>query len=331
MGPAQRMEKSRARRNLRRNERQKQREIRRARLRTAVERRQARHGSLWWFPWCAAFLIVAGLSILAVTMRPSLRAQWQQFVRAEVFQVRSVEVQGVDRRFAEQVVGLLDIPSGTPLIELDVQELSLRLQEQPQIADARIMRLPPSHLLIAIDKRVALALAELPERKSPYLVDYEGRPYAVAQEPTTLPMLKGVSDLQPGVPNAQLATAIRVSQLLAQNGLPEASEIILGAPRDPNRLTLVLKETKQNVLLRQADYETQLRGFAHLLSAGLPEFAKASEIDLRFRNQVILRGIPPSEGGGARGGLAWKRDAVHNRVSKGIGDSLGGTQDGTQG
>jgi len=325
------MEKSQARRNLRRNERQRQRDVRRARLRTAVERRQARHGSLWWIPWCAGLLILLGGSILTITMRPSLHAQWQQFVRAETFQLRTVEVQGVDRRFAQQIVALLGIPSGTPLIDLDVQELGRRLLEQPEVARVRLMRLPPAHLLIAVDKRIGLALAELPERTSPYLVDYEGRPYAVAQEPTTLTVLKGVADLQPGVPNAQLATAVRVSRFLAQHGLPEASEIILGAPKDPNRLTLVLKNTKQDVLLRQTDYETQLRGFARLLSAGLPEFTKASEIDLRFRNQVILRGFPSSEGGGARGGLAWKRDAVHNRVSMGIGDSLGGIQDGTQG
>jgi len=114
--------------------------------------------------------------------------------------------------------------------------------------------------------------------------------------PEMAPLVRLAGEIVPREANLAVARALGLAEDLGRFGLPESSEIHVSAEGDPAGFTLALSGVNPRVILGWDDLEPKLRELARVLAAELPEFASATELDLRFAGQGILRNDPLPEG-----------------------------------
>ena len=130
-----------------------------------------------------------------------------------------------------------------------------------------------------------------------HLVDASGTAFAVAEkgEDDELPLVRLPVVVETHASNDAVARALTLADALRRFGLPESREIAVSLGDDPEGFTLQLSGVAPRVILGWEDLDAKLRELARLLAAELPEFAEATELDLRFAGQGILRNEPLPE------------------------------------
>ena len=287
-----------------------------ARLRTKMEQQQEQKGSLWWVPYGSVALIGFGSLILVTTLPSTVNQLSNLLLRSQRFQLSSVEVIGNHRIQTSDLVGALQVRAGTALVDLDPEELRTKLEALPEVTRARIMRLPPSRLLVSIQEVWPQAWTYLPSGTARVLIDHEGRPYAPALpiDKYTLPSIHGAESVEWGSPNPRLREAITLARSLANSDLPEVRSIHILKDTEIPGYAVVFRAGQQHFLFGRVEFEETIARLNLLRAAAPEELAAALEIDLRFRNQVVLRGVPTLKKDGNSGGHAWMRGTVHHRT-----------------
>ncbi len=307
--------------------------VRRARVDEKLDQIRGRYGPRWWLPWASGALTLAGLALLGATTHSAIEARCKDALRGERFQVSAVTVMGNEHITAQEVLHSLALPDRTALVDLDPDLLEARLVAHPHVASATILRWPPAKLLVQVEERTPSAVVFLPGQRQPYLVDAEGRPYAPAGtlHVTNFPILVSATPSEIGEADATLALAVELAHNALRYGLGETARVHLGAEGDTEGISLALGGGAQRVILGTGDFIAKLSRLRALHEADLPEVAAAAEIDLRFRDQVVLRSQLSSKERGTSGGHAWMRAPVQHRAQDGSRSSQGGVEHVTQG
>ncbi len=304
------------------------------RVQAKLDQIRGRYGPRWWMPWASGALTLAGLTLLGLTMQDAVTARFEDALRGDAFRLSAVEVIGADQISSQEIVHALGLPAGTALIDLDPARLEARLAAHPHLAQVTILRFPPSKLLVEVQERSPAAVAFIPGQRQAYLVDVEGRPYAPAgplHMGSNFPLLESARPAEIGQPSAALAGAIELARSVGALETGVATRIRIGAEGDAEGISLALGDGQQRVILGMGEFDAKLERLRALHAAELPEVATAREIDLRFRDQVVLRSQPSSKERGTSGGHAWIRGPVQHRAQDGIRGSQGGYEDVTQG
>jgi hypothetical protein len=133
-----------------------------------------------------------------------------EWLRGESFQLRAVEVLGLDVLDSERLVASTGLRAGIPLIEVDLERVSEAIRSHPRVASCRSAHLPPDRLLFEIEERVPVAaLAGGAEG-----IDLAGERFPlVAGESAALPRLRG--DPAAALP---LIAAARAAQAPVRHG-----------------------------------------------------------------------------------------------------------------
>jgi len=305
-----------------------------ARFRAKMDLQRERKGKLWWVPVGSVALIGFGSLILVTSLPSTLPQLGDLLLRGQRFQLSSVEVLGNHRMQAPDLVNTLQLQAGTPLVDLDPEALRDTLEALPEVTRAQIFRLPPSRLLISIDEVWPQAWTRLPGSSERILVDYEGRPYAPALrlDKYALPALYGSSDIEFGKPDPRLREAISLAHSLASSNLPEVRSIRILKATEIAGYAVVFRSSQQQFLFGRVGFQETIARLNLLRDAAPEALAAAREIDLRFKNQVVLRGVPTLKKDGKSGSHAWMRGAVHHRTFEETqGSESGGIQYVTQG
>jgi len=211
------------------------------------------------------------------------------------FVIRTVDLTETRQVSRDQVLALLDLPTERGLLRTDPAALQRTLETHPWIRRAAVRRVFPATLAVDIQEREPVAI--LRTGRGDFLVDYEGvllmaRP---PQRDETLPVLKGVdyaeAVLREPWTAERLQTGIALAGLLGQAvGRPPVVD--LGTPGDfvaydaGFRLRFGdgqfwdkvdrYRQVSDRVLDRWGDRERTAR-------------ARKVEVDLRFRDKVIVR------------------------------------------
>jgi hypothetical protein len=299
-----------------------------------MEQQQEQKGSLWWVPYGSVALIGFGSLILVTTLPSTMSHLSNLLLRGQRFQLSSVEVAGNHRIQTAELVGALQVQAGTALVDLDPEELRTKLEALPEVASAKIMRLPPSRLLVSVQEVWPQAWTHLPNGTKRILVDHEGRPYAPALplDKYTLPSIHGAEGVEWGSPNPRLREAIVLASSLAGTDLPAVRSIHILKDTEIPGYAVVFRASQQQFLFGRVEFDETIARLKQLRDAAPEELAAALEIDLRFQNQVVLRGIPTLKKEGKSGDHAWMRRAVHHRTLEETQSSeSGGIQYVTQG
>jgi cell division septal protein FtsQ len=252
--------------------------------------------------WRSALAV--GLALLAGTAfgGPLLRGLVGEGARP----LARIAVRGTHHLTAAEVALATGVARGAEAASVDEAQVVSRLTAHDWIASAEALVLPGGTLVVEIaERRPAASLAV---GETIYAVDERGAPFAplAADAGALLPRLVAEGPVTPHEPDADLARAVALARRLPELGLPAAAEIRVAAPDDPQGFALKLTHPEARIVLGREDPDARLPDLVRLLAARPEEVAEATEIDLRFANQVVLRSEPARDGSAstaeARGG-----------------------------
>ena len=272
--------------------------------RSAQERRERAHAHLtkvrrrsrgeapvrWPVRGVAVALLLASAGAGAALTSPTGSRILHAF---EPVAIRAIHVRGAERLSAASVVAAGGFERGAVSYGESAEEIASRIAGHPWIADARAVWLASGALLVEIEERVPAALVSAPGANAAWFLDETGTAFAPADPDTAgLPLLRSAAPLEPGETDARLASALALSALLANAGLPDGTLVGVSVDGVSDGFFLEVPGLGGRVVLGRdepAQQEPRLAQLALLLAANLPEVQRASRIDLRFADQAVLQ------------------------------------------
>lgn len=263
---------------------------RRQRARAHLERvRRGRRGPRF-ARWRAPLVVVAALAA-GLAFGEGLLARLTGLRERPL---ERVAVRGARHLSPQQVAHAAALAPGLPLAGLEAVVRSLSAHEW--IASARALRLPSGTLLLDVVEREPVA--RLTIAGTAWALDREGRPFAAlaGDPPPELPEIVARGEVAPGEPDPRLARAVRLARRLPELGLAPPRQVEVGAEGDARGYTLQLAASETRVVLGSERLRERLDAFARLLALRPDDVAGAAEIDVRFADQLVLRGAPARDG-----------------------------------
>ena len=147
-----------------------------------------------------------------------------------IMSARNVVITGLGAVTQEEVIAAAAVKQGTPLLQIDTDEVAERVATIRRVASARVQREYPSSLRITVVERVPIVVKDYPD--GPHLFDRDGVDFATAPPPPNLPYLEadnpGPSD-PPTKAALAVMTALRpeVAGQVARVSAPSVAAITL--------------------------------------------------------------------------------------------------------
>ncbi len=147
-----------------------------------------------------------------------------------VMSARSIVVTGVGTVTREEVIDVAKVKAGTPLLQINTDQVADRVATIRRVASARVQREYPSTLRITIIERVPIVVKDLPD--GPHLYDRDGVDFATGPPPPGLPYID-VDNPGPADPPTraalQVLTALRpeVAGQVGRVAAPSVASITL--------------------------------------------------------------------------------------------------------
>lgn len=211
------------------------------------------------------------------------------------FEIKVVDITKTERISRDDVLALLDLPPGRGLILVNPDALESALQANPWIRRATVRRLFPDTLAVELQEREPVAVLRTAERA--FLVDQEGVLLAesLLDAPQSLPVLLGVdyaeAVLREGDTVERLRNGIALAGLLGQ-AVGRPMVVDLGVPGEVVAYDSGLRlRFGQGAFGDKVDRYRQVwdRVFDRWIDREKPASARRVEVDLRFRDKVIVR------------------------------------------
>ncbi len=257
--------------------------MRRVPLGRRLARRRLRGRALRW----GSLLAVAGsLGYTGVRAFPELR----------IFRVQTIEATGIRRLTAEMVREAASVDSTTS-VWTSAALLEERLERHPLVAGARVERSPPSTLLVAIEEAVPIALVASPLVEP---VDASGAvlPIDPRAPLLDLPLISALdgTDAAAGAGTDAQAAVRTLARDLHRLGevAPEVLSVVSEARLVGSDATLLLGDEGLSVRYTPPLPEDRLLEAVVAMNDADARFPDrtATEIDLRFADQVVVRTTP---------------------------------------
>lgn len=258
--------------------------MRRVPLGRRLARRRLRGRALRW----GSLLAVAGsLGYTGVRALPELK----------LFRVQTIEATGIRRLTAEMVREAAGVDSSTS-VWTSPALLEERLERHPLVASARVERSPPSTLVVVIEEAVPVALVASPLVEA---VDASGAVLPI--DPRTplldLPLISALDGANPaeGAAGTDARAAIRtLARDLHHLGemAPEVLSVVSEARLVGGDATLLLGDEGLRVRYTPPVPKDRLLEAVVAMNDAHARFPDrtATEIDLRFADQVVVRTTP---------------------------------------
>ena len=118
---------------------------------------------------------------------------------------RDIVVTGIGVVTREEVLDAAKVRPGTPLLQINTNQVADRVAAIRRVASARVQRQYPSALRITIVERVPVAMKDFPD--GPHLFDRDGVDFATAPPPPGLPYIDAAN---PGPTDPATKAALQV-------------------------------------------------------------------------------------------------------------------------
>jgi cell division septal protein FtsQ len=240
--------------------------------------------------WVAARAAPLGAALMGLGA-VGLGAVW--LATSPRFAITEVAVTGASRLTPEEIVAASGIGPGTNLFRLDRAGVVARLEALPLVRRAEMVRRFPNQVTLAVEERRPFTLAHAGRL---HWIDEQGvslgaEARAVAPQ---APIITGLSpaDLASadGAPTPRVAVGISLLRVLLRSEtalLRQISEIDVSRPDGPVLYTVEGVEVR----LGAEDWEARLGRLQGVLAQVRTGGEPVSAIDLRFRDQVVLKTV----------------------------------------
>lgn len=219
------------------------------------------------WPWILALTLVGALlvgAVYAVFFSPLLG-------------VRSVSVTGAPDELTAKVRAAVDVPDGTPLARVDLDDVAATVEGLPEIAAVEVSRGWPDTLLIAISPRLPVAVTSANGQF--WLLDSTGDPYlAVAAPPAGLITIALVA---PGSGDPSTAAALAVAASLTPDFRAQVASV---SARTNFDVELTLVDGRRVIWGEAADSDEKMQILPALLLA-----REGTEYDVTDPTLVTVR------------------------------------------
>jgi cell division protein FtsQ len=171
--------------------------------------------------WTVLLVVVAVGLALILYFTPAMSA-------------RSIIVTGTGAVTREEVLDAAQVRTGTPLLQINTNQVADRVAAIRRVASARVQRQYPSALRITIVERVAVVVKDFPD--GPHLFDHDGVDFATGPPPPALPYI----DVEnPGPTDPTTKAALQVLSTLRPEVIGQVSKI---AAPSVSSITLTLTD-----------------------------------------------------------------------------------------
>jgi cell division protein FtsQ len=133
--------------------------------------------------------VVRGLKMLLATVLIAIAGVGLGLVLyfTPAMSARSIVVTGLSVVTREEVLDAAQVRPGTPLLQINTNQVADRVAAIRRVASARVQRQYPSALRITVVERVPVAVKDFPD--GPHLFDRDGVDFATAPPPPALPYI----------------------------------------------------------------------------------------------------------------------------------------------
>jgi cell division protein FtsQ len=235
--------------------------------------------------WGGASLVVAALAVAV-----GWESRW--LLRTALFSVERIEVIGRERLSAEAIVRASGITRGQSLWTLDARRAVAGVEALSLVRHVELIRAFPNRVTLLVEERRPFTLVQAAGKL--VWVDEQGVAVAAEARPVSVdaPVISGLSpaDLAPSgrVPSDRIATGLSLIRMLmrAQSSLlREISEVDVSRPEGP----VLYMVDGVEVRLGRDDWEGRLGRLQRVAAQLRATNQSVTSIDLRFRDQVVLR------------------------------------------
>lgn len=232
-------------------------------------------------------LVIGVLATMVITAGGGAGLHW--LLTTPRFGVASVEVRGVSRVPADQILAAAAIQRGTNIFKLDTIGVTGRVESLPEVRRADVVRELPNRVVISVEERRPFTLVHGGRL---HWMDEEGRLLGASPEAVAppMPVISGLSPDElasmrtaPG-PKARAAIGVIRALLRSGNGLTaEISEIDMSRREGPVLYTVDGVEVR----LGTEDWDERLTRLEGVLAQIATQDVRT--VDLRFRDQVVFQ------------------------------------------
>jgi cell division protein FtsQ len=231
--------------------------------------------------WLLAIVVLLGGAALAI--------RWALI--SPRFAVTAVQVSGNERVTREVIEAAAAIATGSNLFTLDRAAMIARLESLPLIRRADVIREFPNQVTLVVEERRAFTLVHA---GALHWIDEEGVDLGLETRAVSLeaPLLSGLGPEDLGsahhAASSRTIAGVAVQRLLARSQaalLQQIAEIDLSRPEGP----VLYTEDGVEVRLGQHEWETRLARLGGVLAQLSASGQRVTSVDLRFRDQVVLR------------------------------------------
>ena len=260
-----------------------------------LDRRRRRRRMLRLARRAGAWLCV-GLLVVALGGALASGARW--LLTAARFAVERVEVAGQSELSADEVVAASGLGPGQNLFRLDARRAVAGVEALPRVRRAELVRAFPNRVTLLVEERQPFVLVHAGTLHGPaeslYWVDEQGVPLGPETRAVALdaPLVSavGADDVAAAgrTPSGRVAAGVALLRMLmrAQSSLlREISEVDVSRPEGPVLYMLDGVEVR----LGSEDWDERLGRLGGVLAQLRASGQRATSIDLRFRDQVVLR------------------------------------------
>jgi cell division septal protein FtsQ len=234
-------------------------------------------------------IVLLALACAAIAAGMVVTARW--LLLSPRFAVSAVDVRGASRVSAERIVEAADIPAGISLLRIDPRAVAARVAALPEVRRVDVVRQLPNRLTVFVEERRPFTLVHAGRL---HWVDEHARVVGEERQAVVppVPLITGLSEdevmAMRTAPSDKARSAIALIQMLLRNGsalASEVAEIDVGGREGPVLYTMDGVEVR----LGTEDWGDRLARLEGVLAQVARDDARVSVVDLRFRDQVVLR------------------------------------------
>jgi len=203
------------------------------------------------------------------------------------FEVRQLSVSGLRRVHQNQVIERANFDIGTNAFAVNLEQIRQRVEGLQWVHHALVQRVLPNEIVIKVAEREPIGLARM--RNETYEFDADG--VVLDPDPFSLPSFPVLEGLQPGDHEGNKQKVQIYRKVIDELGQNELSEIHIN---DAREVSVVSTSDPLMVNIGSEEFHTRWAEYLQLKTQIQRQYPEAVRVDLRFRNQVIVR-MPDDE------------------------------------
>lgn len=216
----------------------------------------------------------------------------QLLVTSDIFRIDKISISGGSQLSQDKIVALSDIQQGVSTFALDLKLIGRKIEDNPWIRSARVERIFPRQVNIAIEERVPMAIINLGYL---YYLDQEGEVFKVLGRGDSFdfPVVTGFAREEllknPQLGSTQLKMVVNLIDDLMQRSsfnLAQVSEI----HREKNGgLTLFTQVGAVKIKLGEGNLQGKLDRLERIYARLKPRLEMLDYVDLNVDKRIIVR------------------------------------------